>query len=136
MKKILALFLLLALLALPACGGSKQDPIPVKVDELIAAYKENEARANEMYRGKTLFILGTVTEIKSSYVNMRDVGGVPNQHLEVNFDKKSKDMKKLSELNVGDMIAVTGQIQHDYDIRLGYSSQIRIWDCALVPLPD
>jgi len=136
MKKLLALLLLFALTALPACGGSRQ-PTSAMIDEILSAYKENGARADEMYKDKTLFILGTITEIRSSSVKVTDVGGVTSQFLLAYFDAKSKDLKKVALLDVGDMIAVTGRIKNaNFDInhRIG-DSYMCLWDCALVPLP-
>jgi len=137
MKKLLALLLLFVLLVLPACGGSKK-PVSATINEILSAYKENGARADEMYKGKTLFILGVVTEIQSSSVRVIDVGGTTSQFLLAYFDAKSKDLKKVALLDVGDMIAVTGRIKNaNFDInhRIG-DSYMRLWDCALVPLEN
>jgi hypothetical protein len=133
MKKLLALFLLTALLVLPACGSSKQ-PMPATIAEIFSAYKENGVRADEMYQNKPLLILGIVKKINSSNVEVIDVEGDTSHYLTANFNTNSKDMKKLSELNVGDMIAVTGQLDNNNVIFHAISySYIRLWDCALVP---
>ena len=110
MKKLITLFLLAALLLLPACGSKKS--VVTTVGEIHAAYEGNQVSADAIYKDKWLTVTGYVDDIvskkTSAWVYILDLDSVTSKYVVAIFDLESKDIKKVGELEVGDIVTVKG----------------------------
>lgn len=85
---------------------------PVTFEEIYIAYQENELRATETYKGETICISGTVTEVSSSFMGTTtvtlDIYAQGQKHWVLCSFVTKENKDDLMELNVGDYVTIEG----------------------------
>ena len=90
-------------------SGPSAPATPVSAAELIEAYRANESKADEKYKGKTLAVTGTVsgkgTDFnKNPYVELK----ADNPIIEVHCNYTDPDDASMAALKDGQQATITG----------------------------
>ena len=125
MKRFLVIFAVsFALLIQANCAANKNQPtlnsqsqsknaqpaIPVTAEDLIEAYRRNEATANSQYKGKTLAVKGTVVRSGKDYLNKLYVNlkAADNSIIEVHCTYNDSEKDAMSALKEGQQVTIRG----------------------------
>jgi hypothetical protein len=85
------------------------DTIKIDAGELHQAYQSNRIRANNLYRGKILEIVGIVYEIQNDRINLKGQGAdqrFVTGWMSVFF--KDSELSKVANLEPGKIVTVVG----------------------------
>ena len=118
MKSYLAVFTLVFALVFVGCASDKEllkktksndIEVTVTADKLIKDYKDNEVKADDMYKDKVIAVSGEVAEIK------KDLGGfpilllkAPKRWIKVHCKCAKETSSKVAKINKGDKVTVKG----------------------------
>jgi tRNA_anti-like len=105
-------------------------PIEVNASELVSAYRENTAVANNQYKDKFVQITGTVGKIDEQWVELESekgfvAGGVDLLRVRAYFNDQDKG--KMATLTKGQSITVKGKCTGK-----GIGDAIDVANCLLV----
>jgi hypothetical protein len=105
-------------------------PIKVNASDLVSAYREDTAIANNKYKDKVVQVTGTVERIEDRWVELGSEkgfvgGGVDLLRVHVSF--KDEDKGKMATLTKGQSITVQGKC-----IGKGIDDSIDVEKCVLV----
>ncbi len=106
----------------------EMEPEEVSLATLLAHYKENEVRADSVYRSKIIQITGRVGDIKKDIVDRIYVTLGTGQRFEIPMAQcffHDKYSSNVSQLNKGDIITIQGRVK-------GLMMNVLMEDCSLV----
>ncbi len=81
-----------------------KSPIKLNASQLLSEYKDNEAKANNNYKGKTVQLTGTIKRITEKYVELKGTERFELITAECYF----KDRNVMAGLTSGNEITITG----------------------------
>ena len=92
-------------------GGPLEPPIEVNASDMVSAYRENTAVANNKYKDNVVQVTGTVGKIEEQWVELESEkgfvrGGVDLLRVHVYFNDQDKG--KMATLTKGQSITVKG----------------------------
>jgi hypothetical protein len=105
-------------------------PIEVNASDMVSAYRENTAIANNKYKGKVVQVTGTLGKIEEQWVELASEkgfvgGGVDLLRVHVYFNDQDKG--KMATLPKGQSITVKGKCTGK-----GMGDSIDVEKCVLV----
>lgn len=105
-------------------------PIEVNASDMVSAYRENTAIANNKYKGKVVQVTGTVGKIEEQWVELESKkgfvgGGVDLLRVHVYFNDQDKG--KMATLTKGHSITAKGKCAGK-----GIGDSIDVEKCVLV----
>jgi hypothetical protein len=81
------------------------DVITVNATNFVQEYRENQVRADNTYKGKTLRITGVVDEIKTNYIDLKGPRGTI---ICARIYFRSIELPKIANLEVGQTVTFIG----------------------------
>ena len=105
-------------------------PIEVNASDMVSAYREDTAVANNQYKGKVVRVTGTVGKIEERWVELESEkgfvgGGVDLLRVHVYFNDQDKG--KMAALTKGQSITVQGKCTGK-----GIGDSVDVEKCGLV----
>jgi hypothetical protein len=84
----------------------EQKPIEVSAVQLLSEYKDNEAKANDKYKGKVVQVDGVIDRITEGYVKLKGGGQFELLTVDCHFD--DEDRKTVASLSSGSRVTIKG----------------------------
>jgi hypothetical protein len=87
----------------------EEKPIEVSASEVVSAYRENKAAADNKFKGKVVQVTGTVEKIERGYAVLKAERGFVGDGFDLlSVHLRFKDESKLATLSRGQPITVKG----------------------------
>lgn len=91
----------------------KEEIIVVSAEEIAKAFKDNEVKANQLYKGKMVEVTGVVDNIGesfgSTYITLEAEEDFALTQAQCFFDDK-EEINKIASLSKGDTVTVIGKV--------------------------
>lgn len=84
----------------------EQKPIEVSAAQLLSEYKDNEARANDQYKGKVVQVNGIIHRITEGAVELKGNDPIVTHRVSCHFD--DADRSAISSLSSGNQVTIKG----------------------------
>lgn len=107
---------------------AKEKAVSISANDLFDAYEDNEVKADEQYKGKTLQISGKIGDIgkdiiDESYITFEGKDPYAVFFVQCMFSDQ-EEVKNLSNLSKGDKVTITGECS-------GVTGNVIIRDCKI-----
>jgi len=108
--------------------GPAETPTTVKISTLLSDYKNNEVRADGVYKGKLIQTSGSANDIKKDIMGGMYVTVGTGKSFEipvVQCQLGENEAKKAANLNKGDKVTVRGRVT-------GLLMNVQVEDCEIM----
>jgi hypothetical protein len=83
----------------------KPQAVPVTATQLFNDYQGNEVAADDKYKGKTLLVTGTISDVKKDFTDSIVIGlRTSNQFMPIDAHVDDSEKSKAARLNKGDSV--------------------------------